>query len=314
MNAVVLPSYSDADLAVLNPPELIGLLVRDEDRVPRNVIDECARRAPQMVETLAAELLSDEPWSQMAIPGRWWLIFHGICILGLVPSERAATVMIQVMRRLSLEDDDALDDLLSGYWPALFRNKPDTVLAQIEVLARNTDINPYIGAQAFEVLIAAAARQGPQALNDRLNAIADWLADDSNDWDQRLIVGNILLDFPRHEYRQLLERMAREQDDGFADFSIEDVRDCYATMVDSPAWSTFDDPWQFYAPEAIQERQVRWPAQYMDDELDASSNEFDPFAYGLPYVREEPRIGRNEPCPCGSGKKYKKCCLRQGAA
>lgn len=25
-------------------------------------------------------------------------------------------------------------------------------------------------------------------------------------------------------------------------------------------------------------------------------------------VREEPKIGRNEPCPCGSGKKYKKCC------
>ena len=25
-------------------------------------------------------------------------------------------------------------------------------------------------------------------------------------------------------------------------------------------------------------------------------------------VRESPKIGRNEPCPCGSGKKYKKCC------
>lgn len=25
-------------------------------------------------------------------------------------------------------------------------------------------------------------------------------------------------------------------------------------------------------------------------------------------IREFPRIGRNEPCPCGSGKKYKKCC------
>ncbi len=22
-----------------------------------------------------------------------------------------------------------------------------------------------------------------------------------------------------------------------------------------------------------------------------------------------PKIGRNDPCPCGSGKKYKKCCL-----
>ena len=26
------------------------------------------------------------------------------------------------------------------------------------------------------------------------------------------------------------------------------------------------------------------------------------------YRREEPKIGRNDPCPCGSGKKYKKCC------
>ncbi len=25
-------------------------------------------------------------------------------------------------------------------------------------------------------------------------------------------------------------------------------------------------------------------------------------------VRSQPKIGRNEPCPCGSGKKYKKCC------
>lgn len=29
-----------------------------------------------------------------------------------------------------------------------------------------------------------------------------------------------------------------------------------------------------------------------------------------PVVRTEPVVGRNEPCPCGSGKKFKKCCLR----
>ena len=26
-----------------------------------------------------------------------------------------------------------------------------------------------------------------------------------------------------------------------------------------------------------------------------------------PYHRDQPKVGRNEPCPCGSGKKYKKC-------
>jgi preprotein translocase subunit SecA len=27
-----------------------------------------------------------------------------------------------------------------------------------------------------------------------------------------------------------------------------------------------------------------------------------------PLRREEPKVGRNDPCSCGSGKKYKKCC------
>lgn len=28
-----------------------------------------------------------------------------------------------------------------------------------------------------------------------------------------------------------------------------------------------------------------------------------------PYRREQPKIGRNDPCFCGSGKKYKNCCI-----
>ena len=29
----------------------------------------------------------------------------------------------------------------------------------------------------------------------------------------------------------------------------------------------------------------------------------------MPFKHSASRVGRNEPCPCGSGKKYKKCCL-----
>ena len=31
-----------------------------------------------------------------------------------------------------------------------------------------------------------------------------------------------------------------------------------------------------------------------------------------PIRNTQPKIGRNDPCPCGSGKKYKKCCLNKG--
>ena len=30
-----------------------------------------------------------------------------------------------------------------------------------------------------------------------------------------------------------------------------------------------------------------------------------------PIVRAGSKLGRNDPCPCGSGKKYKNCCLRK---
>ena len=32
---------------------------------------------------------------------------------------------------------------------------------------------------------------------------------------------------------------------------------------------------------------------------------------GQAPVHTAERAGRNDPCPCGSGKKYKKCCMRE---
>lgn len=51
----------------------------------------------------------------------------------------------------------------------------------------------------------------------------------------------------------------------------------------------------------------------MDEYLGAlSPKEFDHLLNGVqePYVNPFARIGRNDPCPCGSGKKFKKCCGR----
>ena len=29
-------------------------------------------------------------------------------------------------------------------------------------------------------------------------------------------------------------------------------------------------------------------------------------------IKSQAKVGRNDPCPCGSGKKYKQCCLAKG--
>ena len=43
----------------------------------------------------------------------------------------------------------------------------------------------------------------------------------------------------------------------------------------------------------------------------AATVDISKFRKTRPWVRDQ-KIGRNDPCPCGSGKKYKNCCLATG--
>ena len=56
----------------------------------------------------------------------------------------------------------------------------------------------------------------------------------------------------------------------------------------------------FFQPPLLDEP----PIHLDDDRDDIFAEALDPHS----FVREGAKVGRNEPCPCGSGKKYKKCC------
>ncbi|HKA86787.1 MAG TPA: SEC-C metal-binding domain-containing protein [Haliangiales bacterium] len=49
------------------------------------------------------------------------------------------------------------------------------------------------------------------------------------------------------------------------------------------------------------------PTQVAIEAFDAAVSGKRPGQTIKPVVRDEPKIGRNDPCPCGSGKKYKRC-------
>lgn len=71
------------------------------------------------------------------------------------------------------------------------------------------------------------------------------------------------------------------------------------------------------------EGQVEFVATYEFDGTEQNHHELSSFSKvdgkwyfvdgkvrGGTLVRTGPKVGRNEPCPCGSGKKFKKCCGR----
>ncbi len=71
-----------------------------------------------------------------------------------------------------------------------------------------------------------------------------------------------------------------------------------------------------FGKRAAKQLKIRLQERYevVDDEDDwwemFTGNAMSQTPIQQPYIRENPKVGRNDPCPCGSGKKYKKCCGR----
>ncbi len=317
---IELPTYPDKVLAELSPSKLTDILIEDQDRVPRNVIDACACSGDEMTAYLRQLHEDDFLWQdneddpEEIADGKWWLCLHAAMILGLIPSEQAGLLLVELMRRMSLEDDDDLQDWLSGYWPALFLNKPDSVLPSLRALCEDKGVDWYIRANAIEAVIKIAAKQGTETLEQALAWLVGIVTDESDNWDLRLLAGNTLLDYPRNEYRALLESLADRQSGWGKHFGRDDIQQAYSGTSKTP--ERFTNPWKFYEPEAIMQRQIRWREEDENEKQRILNGDaaypnapYDPYYAHEPYVRPEPKIGRNDPCPCGSGKKYKKCCL-----
>ena len=52
----------------------------------------------------------------------------------------------------------------------------------------------------------------------------------------------------------------------------------------------------------------------LEKENEGYQEEIEPYKKQIKTIQNStPKIGRNESCPCGSGKKYKKCCLKSAS-
>ena len=88
---------------------------------------------------------------------------------------------------------------------------------------------------------------------------------------------------------------------GFADASLRDARKAKISGEPLTAllWNALLEQ---HGAKVLRQRHAR-----ILDAVDASNPPPEP-------VRAAKKTGRNDPCPCGSGKKYKRCCFGQPAA
>jgi yecA family protein len=303
--------FTEDDLREIPEQGLMLFILTMGDRLPRVVVDECVRRGAGMLPLLAGYLDDDQNWGPDVAGNQWWALLHCIFILGAIDDPRAAAPLLEIFKRMRDLPDDDLWDWVAAYWPALFRNKRKAAAPALRRIAEDRTLGWYPRSRATECVLEAAAASGNEALEAALDWVAVIAADETEDDDTRCWMGMALLNFPRERHRLLLESLVdlQQQQAGllYMTFDMGEIAHAFQTG-DAPEWERFPDPWSFYDPEAIAQRQRRWAEEDIAGE-DSFLFDDDEFMPVETYVREQPKVGRNDPCPCGSGKKYKKCCL-----
>jgi hypothetical protein len=89
---------------------------------------------------------------------------------------------------------------------------------------------------------------------------------------------------------------------------LEAIKEADFRAASEPTRSAWPRPGAAGLFQSIDKEWGTW-AMFSEDSP-ASKSKYDPsdLDYQEPFVRLQPKVGRNDPCPCGSGKKHKKCC------
>lgn len=328
-----LPRFAQDELAQLSDEALSDLIPPLEDRVPLSIIDECAAREDFFASLFREYLNNEEIFRSDAddtSPGIWPSL-HAIMICGRIHNADAAHALLNALTMQSRHPDHDLWDWIGGFWPALFGEKVPWVAEALQRVAQDDEVYEITRYLAYEILLAYYDKKNlVTEQNKLLEQLKDRIASQPRTKSLRYQLAQLLIDVPRPSHRSLLDQLVHDQkycESGLKHFDQADIDKAYCEGGD-PGWSRFTDPWQFYDPHAIARRQLRWLEEsrfdesydesFVDDVEESGFEEDyddifseDIFDHDrIPVHRDAPKIGRNDPCPCGSGKKYKKCCMQ----
>jgi hypothetical protein len=126
----------------------------------------------------------------------------------------------------------------------------------------------------------------------------------SNVWD---VLVSSAADLYPAELMEDVEHAFEEElvDPGF--IALDDVKRDLALGKDSVLARLTHNPHRRLAEDTVEEM-GSWSCFHDEAPKSPATPKYTPVTQVEPIRRDGPKVGRNDPCPCGSGKKYKKCC------
>ena len=315
--------------------EILAQFERASEALPEDAVKAAIERREQITPELL-RILEDTIGraQELAEDTEYTAYLYALFLLAQFRETRAYPLVIRLATLPSELLEPLWGDITQESLPAILASVCGGDLTAIQALIESEDTDPWVRWAAVDSLVVLVA-VGEKDRDEIVGYFAELfrgklLREFSAAW-EGLIAGAIDL-YPG----ELIEDIRRAYDERLVEAgadSFEEVEEIVAegkeavlarlkenphyTLVDDAAaelglWvdnrkeSAFDTEWDDFEDSDD-------PDDLADEDLsDPPHSPFYPEFPDLPpvttYVREAPKVGRNDSCPCGSGKKYKKCC------
>jgi hypothetical protein len=308
------------DYAKMTTAELIDLLFKEEDRVTEQHIKELIGRGEAAAAPMR-EILTNEDYWYEGRNGDHWMPVHAIVILGALRDEKAFPDLVEMVPHAYFSNHEGAMQVLPA---ALAEYGEKAIEPYIRFITEYRGAywdNPDFSTSRrdFSEAVTRIARTGEVVRSRVTDFICNTFADPEEDDSVFLSLSAahpVLLDKERglRALRMAFSRGAiNEAITGKFKELVRSLQAPHSNAYREIEYGLFE----FYYPESVDERQrEKWEREkeeenlyWVDEEKNVPAG-YQVTAEGVIHNLQKigQKIGRNDPCPCGSGKKYKKCC------
>ncbi|MEM2760742.1 MAG: DUF1186 domain-containing protein [Nitrososphaerales archaeon] len=296
---------------------LITKLAKLGPETDKSTLDEILARREEAIPYLAKVATEEEYWEmEHGKDYSIWAPISAIHLLSVIGGKAAEGAIEQAIRKYYEDTEDWLTEDMPSVLASLGPNAFDMLAGMV----KERELDEWVRDGAARALLMVS-RKHPEVRERAVQLLRDAIASEQ-DMNARTLLLDVLIEFKDKESLPFVKSFFdRNMVDTF-DLPYSEVLNVYAGEYDhlehdiaKDPMGIFEEKGNFYRETNCtideQIRRSREDDLRYDDYLDAISA---PLAeddnYEQAEIKKRNKIGRNEPCPCGSGKKYKRCCMK----
>ena len=304
--------------SVMKVSEILSRIERLTGRFEREAVEAAVARREEVTPELLGvlEKIADPDQAyQLDIEGDYMAPLYAMYLLAQFRETRAYPLVV----RIALLDGELLYSLFGDFVTEGLGRVLASVcggnIEEIQAIVENADADEWVRGAALGglvTLVAAGMKRREEILSYFAALFRGKLGDKNQIVWSDLVIYSADLSAP-----ELLGDIERAYAEGLVDPGMVGLIGVRRDLAKGEEWalaSLATNPHRRLVDDTVKEMQ--WWACFKENEklplpaevLDmASANPWQEDSF-TGFKRALPKIGRNDPCPCGSGKKYKKCC------